>query len=54
MSSLLGGYYCPGTYKSGGLFGDDYCSKNFNEDASCNGANDYCGQLSSCTFIYTY
>lgn len=28
MSSLLGGeaYYCPGTYKDGGIFGHDYCS----------------------------
>ncbi len=56
MSSLLGGeaYYCPGTYKDGGIFGHDYCSGNFSSGGACGGANDYCNSYKSCTFTYSY
>ena len=56
MSSVLGGesFYCPGTYKDGGIFGHDYCSVNYSsEGGACSGANDYCRSYKSCTFKYS-
>lgn len=51
MSSLLGGnaYYCPASYKDGGIFEDDTCSASYST-GSCGSASDYCGSYTSCTF----
>ncbi len=49
MSSLVGGYNCPGTYQDGGMFGEDYCSSSYSS-GECGSASDYCASYSSCTF----
>lgn len=49
QSSLLGGFNCPGTFKSGGVLGTDICSPSYSSGV-CGGTDDYCQKYSSCTF----
>lgn len=51
MSSLLGGNadYCSGSYKEGGLFGDNTCSGTYST-GNCGSATDYCSSYTSCSF----
>lgn len=48
-SSLFGGFYCPGTFKDGGMFGTDICTYHHGTGV-CGGQDDYCGTYSNCTF----
>lgn len=49
MSSLIGGYNCPGTYQDGGIGGTDYCSASYSS-GECGSASDYCTSYFSCTW----
>jgi len=48
-SSLFGGFYCPGSYHDGGVFGGDSCSSRYSSSGSCSGGANYCGDFTECT-----
>lgn len=49
-SFLFGGYYCPDSFRDGGFWGGNSCSKLYDEDASCGSATNYCGSFTECTW----